>query len=260
MRLLALVALAAGLAGLPDMATAQAPASDTADAAMPSRAMTEPKAVVELFTSQGCSSCPRADAVLGRLAERDDIIALSLSVDYWDYLGWKDTLTVPGNTLRQRGYAKSRGDRQVYTPQAVVNGVMHVVGSDKGAIERAIAKSRNQEGILAVPVQLTQTADGRITVAVADSPSNAHGEVWLCGVKKETAIQIARGENRGKTVTYHNVVRGWHKLGDWTGKAASFTLSRSDLKGGVDEAAVILQERPKGHPGRVLGAATLALK
>jgi hypothetical protein len=218
------------------------------------------RAVIELFTSQGCSSCPSADRLLGELSHDRSLVALSLSVDYWDYLGWKDTLTVPGNTLRQRGYAKSRGDRQVYTPQAVVNGVMHVVGSDKGAIERAIAKSRNQAGILAVPVQLTQTADGRITVAVADSPSDAHGEVWLCGVKKETAIQIARGENRGKTVTYHNVVRGWYKLGDWTGKAASFTLSRSDLKGGVDEAAVILQERPKGHPGRVLGAASLALK
>jgi hypothetical protein len=218
------------------------------------------RAVIELFTSQGCSSCPSADRLLGTLSQDRTLVALSLSVDYWDYLGWKDTLALPGNTKRQRGYAKSRGDRQVYTPQAVVNGVLHVVGSDRSAVDQAIAKSRSEAGVLAVPVRLSQAADGRITVAIADSPSGANGEVWLCGVKKAIAIQIERGENRGKTVTYHNVARGWHKLGDWNGKAASFTLSRSDLKGGVDEATVILQERPKGHPGRVLGAATLALK
>jgi hypothetical protein len=103
-------------------------------------------------------------------------------------------------------------------------------------------------------------ANGRITVAVTDAPAGAHGEVWLCGVKKATAIQIARGENRGRTVTYHNVVRGWRKLGEWTGKSASWTVSRSDFKAGVDEAAVILQESPSGHPGRVLGTASIALK
>lgn len=219
----------------------------------------EKRAVIELFTSQGCSSCPSADRLLGELSRDNSLVALSLSVDYWDYLGWKDTLSLPGHTLRQRGYAKSRGDRQVYTPQAVINGVMHVVGSDKSAIERAITQSSSTVGTMAVPVNLSD-ADGRITVALPESPSGARGEVWLCGVKKSAAVEISRGENRGRTVTYHNVVRGWHKLGEWTGQSASWTVSRSDFKAGVDEAAVIVQERPNGHPGRVLGAASIALK
>jgi hypothetical protein len=217
------------------------------------------RAVIELFTSQGCSSCPAADRLLGELAKDRSLVALSLSVDYWDYLGWKDTLALPDHTARQRGYAKSRGDRQVYTPQAVINGVTHMVGSDRSAIDRAIARSGAQQDTLAVPVSLSE-ANGRITVAVADAPAGSRGEVWLCGVKKAANIQIARGENRGRTVTYHNVVRGWHKVGEWSGKAASWTVSRSDFKAGVDEAAVIVQERPNGQPGRVLGAASIALK
>jgi hypothetical protein len=219
----------------------------------------EARAIVELFTSQGCSSCPAADRLLGELSHDTSLVALSLAVEYWDYLGWKDTLSLPGHTQRQRGYAKSRGDRQVYTPQAVINGVTHVVGSDKAAIERAIAASRRVDGTMAVPVALSN-ADGRITVSLPDSPSGAHGEVWFCGVKRSAAVQVSRGENRGRTLTYHNVVRGWHRLGEWTGKSAAWTVSRSDLKAGVDEAAVIVQEHPDGHPGRVLGAASIALK
>ena len=219
----------------------------------------EKRAVIELFTSQGCSSCPAADRLLGEMARDSTLLALSLSVDYWDYLGWKDTLAVPGHTQRQRGYSKTRGDRQVYTPQAVVNGVTHVIGSDKGAIDRAIEQSRSQAGTMAVPVRLSN-GNGRITVALPDSTSGARGEVWLCGVKKASPVEISRGENRGKTLTYYNVVRAWHKLGDWGGQSASWTMSRADLKGGIDEAAVIVQERPNGHPGRVLGAASIALK
>jgi hypothetical protein len=219
----------------------------------------EQRAVIELFTSQGCSSCPAADLLLGELSRDPTLVPLSLSVEYWDYLGWKDTLALPGHTQRQRGYAKSRGDRQVYTPQAVVNGVVHAIGSDRAAIDRAITQSRGDASTMAVTVTLSD-ADGRITVGLPDSTEGAYGEVWLCGVKRATAVEVSRGENRGRTLTYHNVVRGWHKLGDWGGKSASFTVSRSDLKGGVDEAAVIVQERPNGVPGRVLGAASIALK
>jgi hypothetical protein len=219
----------------------------------------EKRAVIELFTSQGCSSCPSADRLLGELAHDRTLVALSMSVDYWDYLGWKDTLAVPGHTQRQRGYAKSRGDRQVYTPQAVINGVAHVVGSDKAAIEQAIIQSRSQPGTMAVPVTLSDS-NGRITVEVPGSSAATRGEVWLCGIKNAAPIEITRGENRGKTITYHNSVRTWQKLGEWTGKAASWTVSRSDFKAGVDRAAVIVQERPSGHPGRVLGAASIPLK
>ena len=96
----------------------------------------EPRAVIELFTSQGCSSCPPADKLAGELARDPSIIVMSLPIDYWDYLGWKDTLALPGHTKRQRAYAQARGDREVYTPQVVVNGVAHVLGSDKDAIEQ----------------------------------------------------------------------------------------------------------------------------
>src|SRR6266508_3656100 len=111
-------------------------------------ARAEPRAVIELFTSQGCSSCPPADRLVGELARDPSIVAMSLPVDYWDYLGWKDTLANPRHTARQRGYARVRGDREVYTPQVVVNGAFHVIGSDKAAIEHVIAKSRQNPAAL----------------------------------------------------------------------------------------------------------------
>src|SRR4249919_2286908 len=102
---------------------------------MAAPASAEPRAVVELFTSQGCSSCPAADKLLGELAGDSSLIALSIPIDYWDYLGWKDTLASAGHSARQRAYARMRGDRQVYTPQIVVNGATHVLGSDRAAVE-----------------------------------------------------------------------------------------------------------------------------
>ena len=110
--------------------------------------------VVELFTSQGCSSCPAADKLAGVLAKDPSLVVMTLSVDYWDYLGWKDTLAMAGHTTRQRAYSKVRGDREVYTPQVVVNGVTHVIGSDKQAIENAVTQTRKQAGTLSVPVSL----------------------------------------------------------------------------------------------------------
>src|SRR4029078_1425740 len=120
MRFVALIALATGLAGFAGLAQAQ-----SADAPTSASASVTPKAVVELYTSQGCSSCPAADALLNQLAERDDIIAVSLSVDYWDYLGWKDTLAQSKFSERQKAFAKALGDGMVYTPQVVVNGAVH---------------------------------------------------------------------------------------------------------------------------------------
>src|SRR5205085_8680329 len=123
------------------------------------------RAVVELFTSQGCSSCPPADKLLGELAADPTVVALSLPIDYWDYLGWKDTLADPRHTARQRAYSKVRGDHEVYTPQIVVNGSLHALGSDKDAVETAIAKSRENPATLALPVKLS-IGDGRLTVSV----------------------------------------------------------------------------------------------
>lgn len=217
------------------------------------------RAVIELFTSQNCSSCPTADKLLGELGDDRSLVTLSLPIDYWDYLGWKDTLALPSHAVRQRAYASARGDREVYTPQVVINGVIHALGSDKAAIERAIAKTRADADTMAEPVKIA-VAGNHISIDLAALASAVHGVVWLCGVKKAAPVKIGRGENRGKTITYHNVVRGWHKLGEWDGKPASWQADISELKPDADEAAVIVQEQPSGQPGRMLGAAIVPLR
>jgi hypothetical protein len=218
----------------------------------------ETRAVVELFTSQGCSSCPAADHLLGELAKDPSIVAMSLPIDYWDYLGWKDTLANPGHTARQRGYAQIRGDRAVYTPQVVVNGAVHVQGSDKAAIERAIAQTRQQAGILAVPVTLSAAGD-KISIATGKA-ARGSGEVWLCSLAKSVPVTIGRGENRGKTITYYNVVRRWVKLGEWTGGERTWTVPLSDINAdGVNSVAVIIQGGDNVKPGRMLGAAVASI-
>src|SRR5712664_522005 len=128
----------------------------------------EPRAVVELFTSQGCSSCPPADQIIGELAKDPSVIALSLPIDYWDYLGWKDTLADSRFSARQKAYSHMRGEREVYTPQVVVNGSAHVIGSDRNGIESAISNTEKAEGVMSVPVTMTQSGK-QMTFSVAAS-------------------------------------------------------------------------------------------
>jgi hypothetical protein len=221
----------------------------------------ETRAVIELFTSQGCSSCPAADRLLGELAKDSSLVALSLPIDYWDYLGWKDTLAKPRHTARQRAYAHERGDRAVYTPQVVVNGLAHVQGSDRAAIEGAIAKTRGLPGTAAVPLQLAVRGERVEAAVAAGSNAPAGGELWLCALAKRVAVAIGRGENRGREVTYHNVVRRWLKLGDWSGNAASYAAPLSEITGDdVNAVAVVLQTGTGDHPGRMLGAAMASLR
>jgi hypothetical protein len=226
-----------------------------------SMAVAEPRAVLELFTSQGCSSCPAADKLLGELAKDPSVVAMSLPIDYWDYLGWKDTLALPAHTQRQRAYARARGDRQVYTPQIVVNGSVHVLGSDKAAIERAIDTARRNGANLRVPVT-TAASNGKLTVRVdkASAPP-ARGEVWLCAFARAVPVVVGRGENRGRTITYHNVARRWTKLGDWMGEAKTWDVPIKDINAdGADAAAVVLQDGSSDKPGAVLGAAMAVLR
>jgi hypothetical protein len=219
----------------------------------------EPRGVIELFTSQGCSSCPAADKLAGELARDPSLVVMSLAVDYWDYLGWKDTLALPGHTNRQRAYSKVRGDREVYTPQVVVNGATHVIGSDKHAIESAVAQTRAQPGMLSVPVNLS-VAGNQISVAVPAAANTPKGEVWLCPITRNVPVEIGRGENSGHTITYHNVVRRWVKLGDWTGAASNYKIPVSDVTAaGGDAVAVVVQAGPKEAPSTMLGAAIAAL-
>jgi hypothetical protein len=215
----------------------------------------ETRGVIELFTSQGCSSCPAADKLIGELANDPTLVSISLPIDYWDYLGWKDTLADPRNAARQRGYSKARGDRQVYTPQVVVDGSMHVVGSDRAAIEKAIDKSRQKPGTLSLAVTL-KLADGGLVIGVPDGTvPRSIAEVWVCGISKAVTVAITRGENRGKTVTYHNVARRWIKVDGWSGKAHSWTVPLRNIAGdGIDGAAVMVQTGTAERPSTILGA------
>ncbi len=221
----------------------------------------EPRALLELFTSQGCSSCPAADKLLGEFATDPSLVAISVPIDYWDYLGWKDTLASPAHSARQRAYARMRGDRQVYTPQVVINGATHALGSDRAAIERAVAQTDRAAGVMSLPVLVSEGGNTlTVTVESAESEHN-EGEVWLCPLVRAIAVSIGRGENRGRTVTYHNVVRRWVKLGDWTGTAATWNVPLSDIKAdGIDAAAVMVQEGTRDKPGLVLGAAFTPLR
>jgi hypothetical protein len=227
--------------------------------ALPSAKAAEPRAVVELFTSQGCSSCPAADKLLSELQSDPAFLPLSLAIDYWDYLGWKDTLALPGHTSRQRAYSQMRGDREIYTPQAVINGVAQAIGSDRAGIETAVAQSYNNAAPLSVPLELTVT-DERVSIRVPARREAAGGEIWLCPVTGSVPVSIGRGENRGKTITYTNVVRKWIKLGNWTGKGETFTVPVDAIKfDTVDAVAVILQTGSATQPGAIIGASLAPL-
>ena len=230
-------------------------------AALSSYADAEPRAVIELFTSQGCSSCPPADKLLAQFAADPSLVPISLPIDYWDYLGWKDTLADPRNSARQRAYSHVRGDRDVYTPQVVVNGSVHALGSDKDAIEAAVAASRRNGMTLSLPVSMS-LADGRLLVSVpGGGDGRVPAEVWVCGLIKAATVAIGRGENRGKTITYHNVARHWVKLGSWNGKAETFTLPIQEFDDeSIDEAAVMVQGGTVEKPSAMFGAAVAAIR
>jgi hypothetical protein len=220
-----------------------------------------PRAVVELFTSQGCSSCPIADQVLNDLSKDPNVVALSLPIDYWDYLGWKDTLADARHTKRQKGYSKVRGDRTVYTPQMVINGAAQALGNDRPAIEQAMKQGGDSSAALPVPVKIAVAGDA-VTVTAGSLAGEPHPAlVWLCPLSKTVKVEIGRGENRGRTVTYTNVVRGWIRLGEWSGTAATFTIPRGQLAPEeIDALAVLVQGGTAERPGPVVGAAFAGLR
>ncbi|HEY4204281.1 MAG TPA: DUF1223 domain-containing protein [Xanthobacteraceae bacterium] len=225
-------------------------------------AKADPRAVVELFTSQGCSSCPPADKILGELAKDPSIVALSMPIDYWDYLGWKDTLADSRFSARQKAYSHVRGDRDVYTPQVIVNGETHVIGSDRAGIENAIHATRKSGDVMSVPMSMTVSGK-QLNVSVAGPRANhtaSHGEVWICALSKAVPIAIGRGENRGREIVYHNVVRNWLKVGDWTGVPGNWSVPMENIaRDGVDAAVVYLQDGTRDRPGPMLGAAYTSL-
>lgn len=211
----------------------------------------KPKAVVELFTSQGCSSCPKADAVLRDLTREPGVVALTFPVTYWDYLGWKDTLAHDLFSQRQRSYATGRGDGQVYTPQAVVNGTVHVIGSDRAAIDKAVARHGGAE--FPVAVEIDETGQ-RVRLSATRSEAAKSGSVWIMPVLRERTVVIARGENKGRTITYANVVRGMTRLGDWNGQSLTLDMPAASMKTADSDGYVIIVQGA-GKVGGILGAA-----
>lgn len=212
-----------------------------------------PLTVVELYTSQGCSSCPPADAFLGELAKRDDLLALSVHVDYWDYIGWKDRFASAANTQRQRDYARNFRMRYVYTPQMVIQGAYQVTGSDRTKVLASIEKAAKTKR---VPVTF-ERKQGKIHVALPGAHTTDEAAVWLTlfDYRHETAIR--RGENGGRTLRYYNVVRKMVRIGTWSGQEMKIPTGITDeMAAGRDGCGVIVQSLKSG---RILGAARIDL-
>ena len=214
-------------------------------------------AVVEMFTSQGCSSCPPADKLVSAYAARDDVLALSWHVDYWNYLGWKDTFSDAAFTDRQQRYAVSFRRRGVYTPQAVVNGRNHAVGSRGDDISQLMENYRSSGKGLVVPVTTKRNGN---KIRVSAETDSGEATLWIVYFSREEKVKIERGENRGRTITYHNVVRDYDMLGMMKDGVVDMTLPLAELKKkGHDSCAILLQQTTKaGTPGPIIGAAVIA--
>lgn len=202
--------------------------------------------VVELFTSQGCSTCPPADAMLGELIDRDGVIALSLHVDYWDWIGWKDTFADPAYSSRQRDYAAVARSNVVYTPQFVVGGTDQLAGPTGMELSELVAR---HEGVTGDVLRVASTAQGREVMAMATE--GAGGLLILVNYLPEATVRVLRGENAGKDITYYNVVRSWSVLSRWDGGEASVIVPPAPPG---QRQAVIAQAQVAGRPGPIRGA------
>ncbi len=226
-------------------------------AVFPAAAADRPlKGVVELFTSQGCSSCPPADRALEALIRQGDVVALAYHVDYWNYLGWNDTLASPENTKRQYGYAKSLGRSGVYTPQAVVNGRDHIKGTDAGAINRKLDGFRDGGQGLTVPVQARMRGD-EIEISIGAGAGKA--DVVVVYYRSLENVAMLKGENKGKTIAYLNSVTDVQTVGMWDGKALQLVLPANVVSSDKNDGCAILLQASgkKGEPSTILGATIL---
>lgn len=215
-----------------------------------------PKGVIELFTSQGCTSCPPADATLGQLVAQGDMVVLSYHVDYWNYLGWTDTLSSKENTERQYGYAKTLGRSNVYTPQAIVNGRDHVKGTDLAVINDKV-KSLSESGMgLTVPVTAAMRGD-EIEIEIGEGKGQA--DVVVAYFTKKQQVDVTKGENSGKNMEYWHAVYDVQSVGTWNGQKMKLTLPGKAMgKTKKDGCAILLQTSSKeGEPSAILGATLL---
>ncbi|WP_323769910.1 DUF1223 domain-containing protein [Antarctobacter sp.] len=204
--------------------------------------------VVELFTSQGCSSCPPADDILAELSDREDVIPLALHVDYWDYIGWKDEFAQHAFTARQKAYARTGGWKMIYTPQMVVNGVDDVVGSRPMKLNKLIRK----HAAMPSHVALTLTRDGEYIVIRAEAQSGLRPcDIHVVRYTPQEQVQIVRGENAGRTLTYSNIARSWDVVARWDGRS----VYEGKVKVGAGAPVVVLVQDPSD--GHIVAAARL---
>ncbi|EJC81684.1 uncharacterized secreted protein [Rhizobium leguminosarum bv. trifolii WSM2297] len=212
-----------------------------------------PKGVVELFTAQGCSSCPPADAAFRKLVSQGDVIALAYHVDYWNYLGWADTLSSKENTERQYGYARTMGRSNVYTPQAIVNGRGHLAGADLSGINSKIDTYSGEGNGLTVPISASMRGD-ELEIKIGAGQGKAN--VVMVYFDKEKTIEVEKGENSGKKLSYLHSVTNVETVGMWDGKATSLTLPASVLqRPQLEGCAILLQSATdNGDPAAILGA------
>ncbi len=221
----------------------------------PARADSVPLTVVELFTSQGCGDCPPADAALGKLAERPDILALSFHTSYWDHRGWRDPFAAQFCVKRQWRYARQFDHNFVYTPQFVVDGVAEVSGDDSAAIDSIIDQRRESRRWL--PIRIERDGDNGLSVEVAAGDSNAPSDIWFIVYEKQHRTEVGAGENAGRTLTNHNVVRTLQNIGPWNGQAMQLELPQPEESTQATlGVAVLVQTRSMGL---VLGAARIEI-
>lgn len=220
-------------------------------------AQAEPvKGVVELFTSQSCSSCPPADKVFGEVIQRDGVLGLAFHVDYWNYLNWKDTFSSPEATRRQYDYATSLHSSQVYTPQLIVNGKHVVSAGSPGKLLKVMSEAGSGA---ALPVAVdAELVGGRLVVKAGGGAGEAN--LVLAIFDESETVTIERGENGGKQLKYHNSVTGLHTIGMWKGKALEVELPRKEYLNKTGQGCAVLLQRvtPEGTPGEIIGAAVVS--
>ncbi|SOB99720.1 DUF1223 domain-containing protein [Rhodobacter maris] len=239
----------AGTAALPGVNTLIAPSAPPRPAPV----------VVELFTSQGCSACPPADALLAQVATRSDVVALSLHVDYWDYLGWEDPFAQPAFTARQKAYTRAAGERTLYTPQVIVGGEASLTAPAAPALDAVIAQEAATPPRVSIAVSEGESPGQYvIDLAPLSRPLERPSVVQIVRYVPQAQVEILRGENAGKVLDYANVVTAWHAVAEWDGKTALRLNAKID---GTEPAVVIVQTALPGKtaplPGPILSAAWL---
>ena len=217
-------------------------------AALPAAAEERQPVVVELYTSQGCNSCPPADQYFGDLAKRRDLLPLAFHVDYWNYIGWTDPFAKPWATARQRGYVKSLNERYVYTPQIIVGGAAQGVGSERGTVEGLIRDAVAHQ-TQPIDLELRWREDGALLVEVGagESPAKAPADIWLVGYDKPHETQVLRGENAGRTAVDYQAVRNYRRIGGWPGWSLELVVPPDETAGlGTGGVAVLVQQAGLG--------------